>query len=108
MKGETSKTSQLISLALEALEEGLDEEVRLERIERYSTSFGAWMESGGSASDSERATLLTLHSRVLTQAEELLEQIGKARKSLHSRARGVMKYVDTLPKRISWTRGRKG
>jgi hypothetical protein len=52
--------------------------------------------------------LLKLHKQVLHIGEQLILDTSDERKALRKRGKGIMAYIDVLPRRVSVTGKRKG
>lgn len=111
--------SALIELAEKALVEGADIDELISHIEAYSAAFHPWYEEHKEAfeqgvegepvvdrDDLER--LLKLHTEVLGRAESLQKGTSSDLMALRGRRKGMMAYIDILPKRLSTRRTRKG
>lgn len=86
-------------------------EAQLTAIETYCEAF-AKAEQAGSLADleaGEEAEILSkLHEKVLMQAAVLLDDTARDMQHFKKKARGIMAYVDTMPKKISVTKSKKG
>ncbi|MCB0333183.1 MAG: hypothetical protein KDD55_06760 [Bdellovibrionales bacterium] len=109
----------LLRLAERALEDGLSIDECITSIEAYSQAFHPWYEEHKDAFDEdapgnmsfERSSLerlLKLHTAVLAKAESLQKGTTQDMVALRGRRKGMMAYIDTLPKRLSTRRTRKG
>lgn len=105
-----SEITRLIRLADEVLAEGIAPDDLIERMEAYSQALEAWLGSGQDLSGREGAypQLNEKHTLVLSRAESLRDLTSQELKDLKTRGRGIMAYIDTLPKRLSAFRMRKG
>ena len=112
-----SAIEELISLADGVLSKSDDSEVALEKIEEYTEKFSSWynehfasLEEGDIQEDviSLLQQLNEQHGKVLALAEDLRESITDDRRELKRKGKGIMAYIDTLPKRLSLRRTRKG
>lgn len=106
--GRMDTPEELIQKAEDALHES-DLSVKLDLIEAYSASFSEWL-SGENASQIDEQQLLTLnqlHQRILETAKQLQNDTSGELARLRHRGKGILRYIDTLPKRISVRRSRK-
>ncbi len=110
----------LIELAEIALAEGADIDELISHIEAYSAAFHPWYEehketfeqgtesSGPVVDRDDLERLLKLHTEVLGKAELLQQGTSNDLMALRGRRKGMMAYIDILPKRLSTRRTRKG
>ncbi len=106
----------LIQLAEQVLQDTSDRDLTIEIAEKYTCQFADWFESNKAAfaqelpesqvREIERLNLL--HGKVLkllgTWKTETLQEL----RSQRARGKGVMAYLDTLPKKISILKSHKG
>lgn len=92
-----------------------ERDLRIDAVEKYTSAFDRWFQHHGAAlaalPETERATLsslVKLHERILTLAESMRESTAVDIRHLKAKGKGIMAYVDTLPKRISRGPTRKG
>lgn len=105
------KLEALKQAATDALEQDLDADLLIERLERYSHAFEQYLASDPECalcSRGELEELLEKHRAVLERAEHAQDDTAAARRSLHSRVRGVLKYADDPIGVKGFWRGRKG
>jgi len=98
-------------VAREALEESLEMDVLIGRLERYSEAFEEYLQSDPGCSSlarDELEELLQSHSKVLERAALAQVDTAAARRALHTRVRGVLKYADDPTRTKGFWRGRKG
>lgn len=111
---ELAELLTLAELALKDRPSSPDE--RLSLIEAYSKGFDVWLEEqGGEASliqsNIPKDMLVELaqkHTAVLSLAETLKSQNVADLKSLETRGRAILAYVDNLPGRVSRFKETKG
>jgi hypothetical protein len=88
----------------------------IDRVEGYAEDFSVWfeahkeyfLEKEASGLEPQMKELLELHKRVLFVAEKLLTDTSQERKALKKRGKGIMAYLDVLPRRVSITGKREG
>lgn len=105
----------LISQADELLAETSPEEA-LPKLEAYAADFDAWFEryqksvdSGSPLADkSALEELLTRHEKVVDLTSRMQDTFPEEMKKLKQKGKGILAYTDTLPKKISFTKTRKG
>ena len=106
-----SLLADLQELAEAALVAQEDPETQLTAIESYCEAF-AKAEQAGSLANLEAGeqteALSKLHEKVLMQAAVLLDDTARDMQYFKKKARGIMAYVDTMPKKISVTKSKKG
>ncbi len=90
-----------------------DIDALLDEIDAYTEDFAAWYsgfeeEPAESSELSQLEELNELHSGVIDLATRLQSQTSKQRQELKKRGKGILSYVNVLPKRISFLKGRKG
>ena len=112
------ETQELITLASRILGGESDALTLTDMIVSYSGAFERWMKenekflsSTVAPTDKRRAELeelLEVHAKVLDKAQTLQGDTDKALKTLRSRGKGVLKYLDHFPKRVSISEGSKG
>ena len=90
--------------------EDLSIDKKLDAIEVYSTNFRAFEEAGGlqEMTAEPLQNLSALHGEVLVLATKLLSGLSGDLQALQTRGQAVLKYLDTLPKRISSVKPKKG
>jgi hypothetical protein len=107
---------QLIEMADRILtEDNLSDEL-IDQIADYSAHFGKWyavykdsfVQDDDSNVAGELETLLLKHEQVIGRVEDLQGQTSGDLKEFRQRAKGILAYVDVLPKRISFSKKRKG
>jgi hypothetical protein len=111
---ETNSVIELARRILDCVES--DELVSL--IEQYAKAFDEWYSSTCEGTDmatikskvgtDKLAELLNLHAEVMKRTGELKEDVSGDIRKLKKKGKGILAYTDTLPKRISVTRKRKG
>lgn len=108
---------ELIAQADVVLAGQQEEDERLVALELYVTQLAAWYDGQGceltSANvSSQSADLLRelgdRHTQVLKLVEQLRNDTSSKLKVFRQRTRGILSYLDTLPKRISVLRSKKG
>jgi hypothetical protein len=85
-------------------------------LEKYADSFSEWygayqksLEQNKPLNTKEELEmLLTRHEKVMELSESLKESIPDEMAKLKNKGKGIMAYTDTLPKKISFTKPRKG
>jgi hypothetical protein len=94
----------------------------VQAFDKYCQAFNIWQEdnrlnandntlannSQSSETTEEIKKLLRLNKKVLDRAEKLFKQTAGQLQGFQLKAKGIMAYVDTLPKKISVTKHRKG
>lgn len=101
---------ELHLIAQETLDSRESPELTLQAIESYIQKFEDWSKSilSETLPKKDLEDLLELHKKIVLKAEELKKDTAKERGQLKKKAKGLISYLDTLPSRISSTRGRKG
>lgn len=101
-----------LKAVLQAANEVLDErdpQLALDKLAAYVESFGQWSEGelqerGASRTTVEReelGVLLQKHTAVMQRGEELRAQLAGEMKQLKVRGKGIMAYLDILPKQLN-------
>lgn len=94
---------------------GIDQQ--LDIIEIYAEKFSQWFESDGERitavanageEQPEIDQLLADHTAISDYARQLLEKTSLEQRDARRKGKGVLAYLDILPKRLSVTRARKG
>lgn len=103
-------TQNLIQLADVIFEADIPLEEVLNRLDAYATLFDVWYaaHSDKLSSDAEVALLEERHHKVIECAAELLKGTSAELAKLKLKGKGILAYTDTLPKKISFRRPRKG
>lgn len=113
MGGDEVNVKKLLAAAEEVLVDQSSVEERLDRLERYVDLFSQWQEAFDTEAVSvEEAECLNelqeQHAKVIEQVAALksvsVSELGKFQR----RAKGIMAYTDTLPRKISIAKERKG
>lgn len=100
---------ELLHLAHSALDSDADIGDTIERMEEYARGFNEWFAPEKAvAGDPQVDELVALHGKILDRARVFQQETTDARKLLQRRAKVVIRYLDTLPRRISILRGKKG
>jgi hypothetical protein len=105
MEQNEDAVDRLLALAAEALRTDSSLEEQLSAIEDYCQEFSR-IESELSGQRLEE--LSRKHAAVLDKVKRLFAGAALDMKSFQRKARGIMAYVDTLPKKISVTKNKKG
>ncbi|MCB0310021.1 MAG: hypothetical protein KDD42_02220 [Bdellovibrionales bacterium] len=108
--------NKLIEMAEEALADNADLDRQIAQLEGYSAAFVEWFETRSDSLASELsqpelerlARLAELHDAVLQRAQGLKVESSNSIRKFKAHAKGLMKYVDAFPHRISTRRTRKG
>jgi len=107
--------TELIKLAesvLDAASEGEDIDRLITQLEAYGQAFDSWqlenLQPHAMPSEEQLKRLDGFHCRVLAVAKELQERTGDELLALGNRGRGLRRYIDQLPSRISRTTSKKG
>ncbi len=105
-----SETSKLLEIARKALNQEQSSDDLITSIEEYISAFEIWSNKGlfETLKKEEGEEVLELHKQVVEKAQNLKQDMELKRTELNKKAKGVLSYLDTLPKRVSHTRGRKG
>jgi hypothetical protein len=101
----------LIDLANAALEESISDAERVDRIDKYCEQFAVWEAQGMPRLSSDEQMVESLqhqHTQVLDQARLMAAETRSDLHALRKRAKGLMRYVDQLPRQISAWIQRKG
>lgn len=108
----------LIALADLIIAGEADPEKASQQIVNYSGAFELWSEgqldlfenhvSPEANVREDIEMLLAKHGQVIEKAQALLGKTASELKSLRARGKGVIKYLDHMPKRVSTIRGQKG
>ena len=89
-------------------------------LDQYSDLFARWYEKSNLASGSPEAiaivgevtevlgSVAAMHEAVLKLATDAQALTSADLKTIRSRGKGILAYVDTLPKRLSLNKSRKG
>lgn len=96
---------RLLLLAANALRPDIAVEEQLDAIDRYCREFSL-LEPHLVGTGVEE--LAQRHKAVLDKAQRLFAGTALDIKSFQRKARGIMAYVDTLPRKISVTKNKKG
>jgi len=110
---------KLINLADSVLSSDTDSPALEQLLNDYSIAFAAWYEANKAQLKSvpqdltpeAKQTLGALeakHSAIITLAGNLLESSRKDLISFRKHSKGLMTYADVLPKRVSFSKVRKG
>lgn len=104
------KAQDLIQIAKLALAEENNIEACLNSIEQYTSEFDLWLQQDSSASEPEDVLLelSSIHSLMLELGNRLKENTLLDIQSHKKRARGIMSYVDRLPRSIQIGTKKKG
>lgn len=107
--------AELCDLARAALTHNDFEDSAIAAFEDYCKNFNEWQahralekELATSLESSETAVLAQLHDQILKRAETLFRATAGQLQNFQIKAKGIMAYVDILPKKISVTKHRKG
>jgi hypothetical protein len=82
----------------------------LTELEEFSQCFQEWFQSVTSEdlNDPQVTELMVEHERLLTLARSLHKDTGQERRELKKRAKGIIRYIDVLPSRVSTRRPKRG
>lgn len=108
--------SRLLGEARSILDQAADRPVdeTIDSIERYSERFTDWFERNraaieqGAMQSPELSELLSLHERIVDLVSRLMNDTSSRRSELKRRGKGILSYLDTLPRRLSVTGMKKG
>lgn len=106
----------MLNLADSALLPADSSRERLDAIEQYSLQFGKWYqglqdperELCAEQSGEQIQELLKKHERIIMQVQEMQKDTSLDMVRFQEMAKGIMAYVDLLPKRVSLTKTKKG
>ncbi len=107
--------NSLIDLADQIIIEKKNPEV-ITKIEEYALNFNDWFDQYQKSIDAGNAIntkqelelLLSKHEAVSAISDKLKAGIPDQMARLQTKAKGIMAYTDTLPKKISFTKTTKG
>lgn len=119
MSSEHDKLAELLNLAREINSAEPNSLDNIDQIEKYCSSLAQWLKETENSSSHPNADTLglsaadltelsKLHGSVMQLASQLLGNTATQLQDLQIKAKGIMAYVDTLPKKISVTKSRKG
>ena len=104
--------SDLLNQLNNLLTEDFSPDEFVENLERYSNDFELWysvhrqnVEAGGLPEADE---LLLKHEELVVKAQLKLKEAGTALSQHRIKGKGIRAYTDSLPKRISFRRVKKG
>ena len=105
----------LIAMADHLLLSGQTAEA-VEDLEKYAIAFNLWYDNYQTSTKQEKPLnsreeliqLLDRHEKVMEFSESLKSAIPEEMAKLRQKGKGIMAYTDTLPKKISFTKTRKG
>lgn len=104
--------TNLLTLANEILADSAGPDSIVLNLERYVTDFQKWWEEFDSGRIEVEQSLLEKlserHEKVLDLARDLQSQTGQVLQDTRRKSKGMIAYVDCLPKRISTRRVKKG
>ena len=106
---------EIIDLATLLLSEKNSEEF-VQKLESYSQAFGDWFsayqesaargEPINTPEDLER--LLEVHEKLVEESDKMHGTLPDEMAKLKLKGKGILAYTDTLPKKISFTKAKKG
>lgn len=98
----------LISLAEKIIDPALGVDDVVELLGEYTTGLDKWL-SGSQAGDPEDLQLLAKrHDEVVKKALSLKDDASLELRKVKAKGKGILAYVDILPKRISFGTKKKG
>ena len=107
-----SDISRLLKLAKSALAEGQEPEGQISSVTAYCEAFDAWSEKFDRKSRNiKTGDLLDLqeqHREVMDLAAEMSRRTSEKIKSFRQRARKILSYDQSTPRRVSTRRAKKG
>lgn len=102
------KVSDLLDLAEQVLDSTGEPGRFVAVLEEYSDAFAQWMSDSELESrgviEAEKQPLLELaekHGQIIESAQRIKDLTGEEVKNLKQKSRGLMAYVDGLPKRMT-------
>lgn len=105
----------LIATAEDIVASELDHPDLLEKIERYCQEFENWssvinndLKGWASKNPDQARSLEVLHAEVIQRATSLKEMNSESLKGLKRVGKAILAYLDTLPRKISGSKPRKG
>ena len=110
----TTLQEELLALGRSITEPSQDSDAITGLLERYVGLFSQWYSRAGIDSGNSLVGVAALeklesvHASVLDRAIKLRAVTEQDLKGLRKRERGILAYVDTLPKRLSIGRPKKG
>lgn len=110
---EPSAIERLMHLAKAALADHDNPEQQVDAIAAYCENFAEIDAAAGLAVEGEEEQialeeLAKKHEKVLERAACVLESTSKDMQYFKKRAHGIMAYVDTMPRKMSVTKPKKG
>ncbi len=117
---EPNLRQELLALGEALVARGIEDQELPDLIHQYSELFDSWFASANFSSpepDTSKMAgemrtalgpVLAIHEAVLALASRAKDLTEAELKSLRTRGKGILAYVDTMPKKVSLTRGRKG
>ncbi len=101
---------KLIELAEHTLEEGLEPPEKLARIESYFDAFELFAPrlKEEKFEENELRILLAKHEAVMRMTSSFRDDTSKELRTLRKRGRGIIAYMDILPRKISMITNKKG
>ncbi len=92
--------------------EGEDPDSLVEHLGRYAEAFEEWYAAFQRGEEvlptALGEELARVHGQVLNRAKELQRQTASDMKKLREKGKGVLRYIDTLPQRVSFTPTKRG
>ena len=120
LENERKLRLELLAFGEGMIARGIEDQDLPDLLHRYSELFDRWFNSANlSSPDLIDSNLLAERSLalapVLNNHNAILDFVSRAKdltetelKTLRSKGRGILAYVDTLPKKVSLTKGQKG
>jgi len=109
----SNAVDELLNLAHLCFED--ESEDQFEAIEKYCNQFSIWQDSFSQELNNldpemlKKVELLSeQHQKVLNQAQVLLDGTEDKLQNFQKKAKGILSYLDILPKKISFAGTRKG
>lgn len=101
---------QLIEMAKEVSKMDTSREEFIEKLTEYTDAFRETMEGHDMVAFGKDALaeLNEYHQFILNRAVEAQSSVLEELKSLKSKGKQVLQYLDTLPKQVSTIKGKKG
>jgi len=92
--------------------DGEDPDQLVDLLGRYAEAFEEWyaafQRGAATLSPDLGKELARLHGQVLSRAKELQRQTATDMRKLREKGKGVLRYIDTLPQRVSFTPTKRG
>jgi hypothetical protein len=94
---------------IQKIESAATRDEQIEALENYVNFFDKWLENNQSSKTKEELTeVLDIHQELIHHAGLWLKSEAEEFKAHKAKAKAIMAYADTLPKKISWYKPTKG